>query len=143
MKAAVLDKTPIPLSEQDDNVLLLFARDEPAGPAFRLLYERYRGPVFGFLVRLLGERALAEDVLQETFFKVYEHARSFKSSQPFEPWLYRIARNAGLNALRARRKVRAAGEGLDRVGDPGSGVVSEASLREQVARVGDSFLFRG
>ncbi|MCO5165306.1 MAG: sigma-70 family RNA polymerase sigma factor [Planctomycetes bacterium] len=87
-----------------DARLALLAREDPGGPAFRTLYERHRGPVYGLLLRLLDDPALAEDALQETFFRVHEHLDRYDAGRPFRPWLLTIARNVALNALRARRK---------------------------------------
>lgn len=62
--------------------------------AFDLLYARYRLPLFNFLLRQSGRRKQeVEEVFQETWLKVIRNARQFDVSQPFAPWLYRIARN--------------------------------------------------
>lgn len=93
-----------PLAAAPDARLVSLAREDPSGPAFRALYERHRDDVHRFLVRLLDDRALADDALQETFFRVYWHLDRFDPARAFRPWLLQIARNAGVNALRARRK---------------------------------------
>jgi RNA polymerase sigma-70 factor, ECF subfamily len=92
------------LATESDARLVLLARGEPTGPAFRALYERHKGEVQRFLVRLLDDDALAEDAVQETFFRVYWHLERFDGARAFRPWLLQIARNVGLNVLRARRK---------------------------------------
>lgn len=93
-----------PLSEEDDAALVDAALRSPSGPAFRLLYERHAGEVLAFLRKLLGQRALAEDVLQETFLRVHQHLDRFDPKRALRPWLFQIARNAALNAIRRRSK---------------------------------------
>src|SRR5581483_10806894 len=92
------------------------------------LYERHRNPVFKYQLKLTGDPALAEDLLQETFLRVYEHLDRFDATRPFRPWLYQIARNTALNALRARRKKESGTGALpDRAGSDRLHAQTEAS----------------
>ena len=76
--------------------------------AFESLVRR-RGPeVFRFLVRFTGNRALADDVFQETFLQVHLAADRFDLSRRFKPWLFTIAANKARDALRSRSRRRAA-----------------------------------
>ncbi|PHI20681.1 hypothetical protein CEQ90_06420 [Lewinellaceae bacterium SD302] len=78
----------------DDETLM---RAVQAGQADRLaeLFRRYRQPVFTFLVRRLhGNRATAEDILQDTFERVLRYRASFKPEQSFKVWVFTIARNS-------------------------------------------------
>ena len=70
--------------------------------AFETLYARHRGPLFRYVARLLhgGD---TEAVYQETWLKVVRHRDRWLQEQPFKPWLYRIAHNAAIDALRARK----------------------------------------
>jgi len=92
------------LASVPDGELIRRAREDPSGPPFETLYERHRIEVFRYLLRLVTDRELAEDLLQDSFLRIYEHLDRFDIERPFRPWLYQIARNAALNALRARRK---------------------------------------
>jgi len=96
------------LSAVADAELALRARAEPTGPEFEALYARHAGAVRRFLAALLGDAALAEDVTQEAFFRAYRHLERYEPRRAFRPWLLAIARNAGLNALRSRKKAVAA-----------------------------------
>jgi RNA polymerase sigma-70 factor (ECF subfamily) len=59
-----------------------------------LLVERHHSPLLGFLYRLTGgDRALAEDLTQETFLRALRSIRQYQTSRPFKPWLYAIAVN--------------------------------------------------
>ncbi len=99
------------LASAPDAELVLRAREDPSGPPFETLYERHRGDVFRYLLGIVSERELAEDLVQDTFLRIYEHLGRFDATRAFRPWLYHIARNVALNALRSRRlKEKAGGE---------------------------------
>src|ERR671937_504149 len=68
--------------------------------AFEEIVERYRRPLQRYLRRLLSE-ALAEDVLQATFVRAWQALRAGTDVRDLRPWMYRIAHNQALNALRA------------------------------------------
>jgi RNA polymerase sigma-70 factor, ECF subfamily len=72
--------------------------------AFELLVRCYQAHVWRFLRHLLGDGALAEDVTQETFLRVYQHLPSFAWRSKFSTWVFQVARNAGIDALRSRRR---------------------------------------
>jgi len=79
---------------------------------------RYQRPVISLISRVLGargDRALAEDLAQETFVKAYLKLSGFDSSRRLSSWLFRIAHNTAVDALRRRSRVPTApaGEGLD------------------------------
>ncbi len=72
--------------------------------AFAALVRRYEKPLYGYLRRMLGDRADAEDVFQETFLRVHQHAGRYRHGAPFRPWLYKIATNLCRDRLRRRRR---------------------------------------
>ncbi len=77
--------------------------------AFRRLVERNETKVFAMIYRLVGDHALAEDLTQEVFLRVFRTAARYKPMAKFSTWLYRIAANVALNAIRAQRKRKFAG----------------------------------
>lgn len=87
--------------------------------AFAELVEQYKNKIFHLAYRMLGNRQEAEDVVQDTFLRVYEHLASYDRSRKFSTWLYRIATNQCIDRLRRRRSVYsldadlAEGEGMD------------------------------
>src|SRR5579862_6848605 len=87
--------------ELSDELLLgrLKAGDEGA---LGTLVERYRRPLFGYLQRMLGDAAEAEDVFQETFLRVVKHLARFEEGRRVKPWLYAIAGNLVKNVYRSR-----------------------------------------
>jgi RNA polymerase sigma-70 factor (ECF subfamily) len=86
-----------------DRALVDRARAGDAG-AFETLVRRYQGWVFTLALRMLGDRAEAEDMAQEIFLKAYRGLRRFKGASRFSTWLYAIASHHCLNQLEARRR---------------------------------------
>ncbi|MBI4575524.1 MAG: sigma-70 family RNA polymerase sigma factor [Planctomycetes bacterium] len=84
----------------DEELMLMFKYGDLS--AFDLLFEQYRSPLMGFLVRMLGDRGMAEDVFQETFLRVARFRHRYEPKARFRSWLYRIALNCGRNALKER-----------------------------------------
>ncbi|MBL7645074.1 MAG: RNA polymerase sigma factor [Candidatus Hydrogenedentes bacterium] len=74
------------------------------GDAFAVLVRRYEEPLFNYASKMLGDRAEAEDVFQETFLRVHLHGHRFWGHAPFRPWLYRIATNLCKDRLRYRKR---------------------------------------
>ncbi|MDX9912349.1 MAG: RNA polymerase sigma factor [Phycisphaerales bacterium] len=72
--------------------------------ALRALIERYHDPLLRFLTRLVGDRAGADDVFQETFLQIHNSAHTFDVERRFKPWLFTIAANKGRDWLRRNRK---------------------------------------
>lgn len=72
--------------------------------AFVSLYNRYKTPVYGFCVKMLGDKTLAQDVLQETFLRVYENRDRLIKTSSFKSWVFTIARNQCLNQLRRSKR---------------------------------------
>jgi RNA polymerase sigma-70 factor (ECF subfamily) len=69
--------------------------------ALPLLYDKYSGALFGVILRICRNQALAEDVLQETFLKIWENIGAYNADKGrFYTWAYRIAKNTALNAVR-------------------------------------------
>ncbi len=90
---------------QPDAPELLLARYAAGDDdAFRRLVERYEDRLFAFIARMTGDDHLAQDVFQQAFLNVARHARDFDGRASFSTWLYRIARNATLDALRRRAR---------------------------------------
>jgi RNA polymerase sigma-70 factor, ECF subfamily len=72
--------------------------------AFRVLYDSYAGRIYTFTLRHCGNRAMAEDMLQETFWRVWQGARTFEPARgEFCRWVYRIALNVVRNEFCHRR----------------------------------------
>ena len=90
----------------DEQLLYRYTQGETA--AFETLVKRYRRELFHFLVRFLGDAALAEDVFQETFLQVHLSAGGFDVNRRLRPWLFTIAVNKARDAMRSRSRRSAA-----------------------------------
>lgn len=102
--------------------------------AFDRLYERYEIKLFAYLRALLKDREEAEEVFHDAFLAAVKGAPSSLDDGGFRPFLYRVARNAAMNRLRAAsRRARAHGaapEVLDRVAAPSADTALEAQELE-------------
>ncbi len=95
----------MPVSSQtgtDDATLVAQTRDGDTH-AFSELVKRYEGKVFRLAHHVTQNREDAEDVLQETFLKAYEHLDQFRGDSKFYTWIVRIAVNQALMKLRRRK----------------------------------------
>jgi len=86
----------------DESALVVQARDGDT-IAFGELVRRYEGKIFRLAQHVTQNREDAEDVLQETFMKAYEHLDQFKGDSKFYTWIVRIAVNQALMKLRRRK----------------------------------------
>lgn len=88
--------------QSDEQVFEAFRAEEPG--AYRELIERYHDDLLRFLTRMVGDRAAAEDIFQDTFLQVHISAHSFDSSRRFRPWLFTIAANKARDYLRKKNR---------------------------------------
>ena len=72
--------------------------------AFAAIYERYGSACYNLALRVLGEPAAAEDIVQEVFLKMIGNLRSFRGDAPFGAWLKRLSANATIDVVRARMR---------------------------------------
>ena len=86
--------------------------------AYEQLVRRYERPVITLIARMVGDRAQAEDLAQETFVKAFRHLAAFDTRRRFSSWLFRIAHNTALDALRRARPAVVPLEDGERVQDP-------------------------
>ena len=86
----------------DSQVVQLFLDGEQR--AFSELVRRYDGRLQSFVFGTLGDRERAEDLVQETFVRVYRHLNRFDQSRKFSTWIYTIAGNLAKNELRNRSR---------------------------------------
>jgi RNA polymerase sigma-70 factor (ECF subfamily) len=110
--------------------------------AFQALYDRHRRPVFSFLLRSLTDRRAAEDLLQETFLRVFAHREEYRPTAAFKAWLFTIARNLLIDHLRRRSGSRdlEGAESLEAVADPGATPLQRAEARELGERLQEAVL---
>jgi RNA polymerase sigma-70 factor, ECF subfamily len=72
--------------------------------AFNLIVRAYETPVYNYVLRLVGDRALAEDLTQEVFLRVYQGLPKFSLRCRFTTWLFQVTKNRVLDELRANER---------------------------------------
>ena len=82
---------------------LLVARREGDRDAFAQLVERYRRPVFGYLVRCGIAKADRDDLFQEIFLKIHQRADQYDNARPLHPWLFTVVANTVRTYLRKQK----------------------------------------
>jgi RNA polymerase sigma-70 factor (ECF subfamily) len=131
------------VEEPDPELIRAAANGDQA--AFAALVRAYQALVWRFLCRLLGDGALAEDVTQETFIRVFSKLPSFQFRSKFSTWVFAVARNAGIDAIRARSRAdrlaqRAARDSSPLVASPPAQVDLEMAIAALPARLQEAFL---
>lgn len=89
--------------------------------AFDRLYQRHRRPLFAFLLRGLGQRALAEECFQEVWSRIVQARRRYVVEAKFSTWMYQIAHHLMIDQFRRQRPVQNESEApglLERQVDP-------------------------
>lgn len=92
------------MEARDEELLPGIARGDPA--PLRALYDRYKSRLMTYAFYVLGDRAAAEDVLQETFLRVFRHAGRFDPAKRCSTWIYSIAANLCRDELRRKARRR-------------------------------------
>jgi RNA polymerase sigma-70 factor (ECF subfamily) len=90
----------------DAAIMLRVAEGDEA--SFTYLAEKYHRPMIHFLFRMVGNQAIAEELAQEVFLRVYRARGSYRAEARFTTWLYRIATNLAVNYARDTRNERTA-----------------------------------
>lgn len=106
--------------------------------AFRSLYSATSAKLFGVLLRVLNNRAAAEDALQDVYVKIWQNAGRYRANglSPMT-WLITIARNTAIDRLRRRRAAGQPVEDLaERLADPAPGPEAQAVRASEAARLG-------
>jgi RNA polymerase sigma factor (sigma-70 family) len=88
----------------DEHARLMGRYCDGEAAAFHRLYQLLAPRVLGYLVSLVGDRALAEDLLQQTFLKVHQSRASYVRDANPTPWIYTIAHRTCLDELRKRKR---------------------------------------
>jgi len=125
------------VAETDQELMLRLKAGEHE--ALNALVDRYRDPVAHLLFRMVHEQALAEELAQEVFLRVYRARASYKPAARFTTWLFRIATNVGLNALRDGRMRRARETSMEAALESGTQL---AALADSAATAEQALLAR-
>ncbi|HEY6554498.1 MAG TPA: sigma-70 family RNA polymerase sigma factor [Vicinamibacteria bacterium] len=109
-------------------------KGDPAGLSG--LMSRHQDRLFRYLLRLVGDEAVGEDMFQQTWLKVAERVGHYDSSRPFGPWLFAVARNLALDHLRRRQPESL--EDVDEPAVPDPDPLAHAVARQQGVRLAET-----
>jgi RNA polymerase sigma-70 factor (ECF subfamily) len=109
----------------DAAIMLRVAAGDESG--FNYLVEKHHRAMIHFLFRMVRNQAIAEELAQEVFLRVYRSRESYRAEAKFTTWLYRIATNLAVNHARDTRHERAAQTVYLDAPDPQSGVVPDVA----------------
>ncbi|HEY1500263.1 MAG TPA: RNA polymerase sigma factor [Acidobacteriaceae bacterium] len=93
-------------SMTDAEIMLRVREGDDVG--FNFLIEKYRKPIINFMYRMVHNQAVAEELAQEVFLRVYRSRQTYRAEAKFTTWLYRIATNLGVNHARDTKHERTA-----------------------------------
>ncbi len=93
-------------TEKDIDLTLMGASQNGDMVSFNDMVDRYKDRLMNVIGRMLSSTEEAEDVVQETFVRVYQHRQSFNFQHCFSTWIYTIALNLARNELRKRKKFK-------------------------------------
>jgi RNA polymerase sigma-70 factor (ECF subfamily) len=88
-----------PLMNSPEQLIAAARRGD--GEAFRLIFDRWARPLVSFVYDMVGDRALAEDLTQETFVRAYKYLDALRDESKFSTWLFSIAKNVAREHLRS------------------------------------------
>lgn len=98
------DELREPKAPPDGDVALVRRAQDGDYAAFAQIVEKYQNRVYALALRITGRAADAEEVAQGTFLSVTEHLADFRGDSKFSTWLYRVAANRALKAVRTRNR---------------------------------------
>jgi RNA polymerase sigma factor (sigma-70 family) len=100
--------------------------------AFETLFRQFQGDVYGWIVRIVRDSGIAEDLTVETFWRIYQARSRFDPQASFGAWAYRIATNLAIDHVRSVRPEQELSEQLAQADSPDS--VLRRETREQIVR---------
>jgi RNA polymerase sigma-70 factor, ECF subfamily len=107
LQAAETQRATGNFAQMDDAAIMLeLSSGNMAG--FDYLIQKYRKPIIHFMYRMVHNQAIAEELAQEVFLRVYRSRETYRAEARFSTWLYRIATNLGVNYARDHKRERSA-----------------------------------
>jgi RNA polymerase sigma-70 factor (ECF subfamily) len=116
---------------------LMLRVKEGDGASFGVLLDKHRSSVVHFLFRMVQNHAVAEELAQEVFLRVYRNRATYEPTAKFTTWLFRIATHLALNSLRDNRHDRS----QERLDDD-SGEKPARQVRDHLPNVEQSMVYQ-
>jgi RNA polymerase sigma factor (sigma-70 family) len=89
------------MAESDETVMLDVGNGDVE--KLGLLFERHHRALFDFFAKMTGSRTVAEDLVQDVFFRILKYRNTFRAESHFKTWMFQIARNARVDYYRKHR----------------------------------------
>src|SRR5580765_1165688 len=106
--------------------------------AFETLFRQYQSEVYRWIVRLVRNPGVAEELTVETFWRIHRNQKRFDARRPFGPWARRIATHVAVDYLKSIDCRGSAGQWIEPVTRPmqssASDALLQAEIRDQIAR---------
>ncbi len=102
MKAKNSEREKTGLMAPSDNELMILVREGKV-EKLAILFERHQTMLFNFFLRLTGNRAVSEDLVQEVFVRILKYRAGYLAESRFTLWMFQIARNAHIDFLRKQK----------------------------------------
>lgn len=115
------------MDSQNSEIQLIKAFKKGDANAFKSLFEQHHKRLYSFLLKLLRSKEDAEEIVQDSFLKIWENRENYWEDYPFESLLFRIARNTSLNYIRKKVNRKALEDHLNFFTD-----VSESSADQYI-----------
>jgi RNA polymerase sigma-70 factor (ECF subfamily) len=87
----------------DNNLIQQYLKGD--GKALDILIERYLKLIYSFVYKNVGNDAVAEDITQEVFIKIWKNIKKFDQNKSFRPWIFQIAKNTSIDYLRKKKSI--------------------------------------
>ena len=118
-----------------DNTLMEAVRDGKV-EKLAVLFERHQIPLFNYFLRLTGNRAASEDLVQDVFIRILKYRATYQGEDKFAVWIYKIARNAHFDHLRKRKDAVSLDLQMIEPASPHPGPDIRAEKGEEAALIG-------
>lgn len=134
------DKRLLVLKADYSEILLIRAFKKGDLKAFDALFQRYHKRLYAFLFSLLKSKEDAEELVQESFIKIWEHRETYLEEYPFSAYLFTIAKNAFLNQCRRRINRKMVEEHFDMVNRSFEMAADEYVIYHQTKKIIDQVI---
>lgn len=108
-----IQPTKASMKSKESEIIELMQNERTREKGLRLLMDAYQSRLYWHIRRMIVDHDLAQDVLQETFIKVYQNFHQFKQNSLLYTWLYRIATNESLQQLQKLKKMQKTDENAE------------------------------
>lgn len=119
---------------RDEEILELLSNRQTVENGFRLLMQTYQQNLYHHIRRMVDNHADADDILQNTFVKIYRNVETFKGKSALYTWLYRIATNEALSYIRSTQARRQRQVAMESVTNAQAGVADVYVESEEIHR---------